>query len=253
MSEEIQVRELLESRAKLLLSYPRYDNVRAEMMVDGMAEMGIESVLLQGPHIISGFPVLGKGHTGLVMIARLGSEFVALKLRRVDADRNSLEWEAECLKLANDIGVGPKLVIGSQDLLAMELIEGEYLVDWVEGLGEEDTGTLKGVLRELLVKGWLLDSAGLDHGELSRAYRHIIVSAGGPRIIDFESASNRRRCSNVTSLAQYFFFNRWMRDAIGKIMELPERKILLGALSVYKRAPSRDALERILVVSGLTT
>jgi putative serine/threonine protein kinase len=148
--------------------------------------------------------------------------------------------------------VGPRLVGASRELLAMELVEGEYPVEWVEGLGEGDADRLRDAFSVLLVKGWRLDSVGLDHGELSRAHRHIIVSEEGPRIVDFESASTERRCSNVTSLAQYLFFNHWMRGAVGGVIELPERGALLGALSTYKRRPSWEGLRTVLEVSGLT-
>ena len=194
---------------------------------------------------------MGKGHTGLVIAARMGEEIVALKIRRVDADRDSLETEADCLRLANSVSVGPKFLIASRDLLAMELVEGDYLVNWVDTLDERSATLLQGVFIDLLEKTRRLDETGLDHGELSKAHRHIIVTENGPRIIDFESASSKRRCSNVTSLGQYLFFNRQMREAVRRIMKPPERKKLIEALSSYKREPSLEMFRAVLEAGKL--
>ena len=60
----------------------------------------------------------------------------------------------------------------------MELVEGDYLVDWVGGLGPGDVGLLRGALLDLMEQARRLDVAGLDHGELSSARRHVIVSGG---------------------------------------------------------------------------
>jgi len=93
---------------------------------------------------------------------------------------------------------------------------------------------------------------GLDHGELVRAHRHVIVSGGEPRIIDFESASTSRRCANVTSVVQYLFFNRRMAGLVGRVIPVPEREGLIGALRGYRRAPSEEGFRRVLGACGLS-
>jgi putative serine/threonine protein kinase len=107
------------------------------------------------------------------------------------------------------------------------------------------------VIGDLLDRAHRLDLAGLDHGELSSAHRHVMVAGGVPRIIDFESASTVRRCSNVTSIAHYMFFNRRVREGLGRVMELPGRGALLEALAAYKSEPSGERLEALKVVLGL--
>ncbi|MEE8355239.1 MAG: serine/threonine protein kinase, partial [Candidatus Bathyarchaeia archaeon] len=154
-----------------------------------LEEMGVSALILKGRHAINGVPIMGKGHVGIAMAALLGGEEVAVKLRRADADRASMEAEGEYLRLANGASVGPRLLGVSREVLAMELVEGSYLVDWVRGLGPEDVGRLRGVLLDLMEQARRLDEAGLDHGELSSARRHVIVSGGVAMIVDFESAS----------------------------------------------------------------
>jgi putative serine/threonine protein kinase len=249
--ETILVEGLIGSKAGFLLSYPKYDGERAERMLGELRALGVTAVELRGRHEIDGVPVLGKGHVGVVLAARVGGRSIALKVRRVDADRESLEREAEYLRLANGVSVGPLLIGVSQNLLLMELIEGEYLADWVEELDPGDTEALHRVIGDLLDKAHRLDLAGLDHGELSSAHRHAMVAGGVARIIDFESASTVRRCSNVTSITQYLFFNRRVRDAVGRVMGLPERGALIEALAAYKSGPSGERLGLLKAVLGL--
>ena len=251
MTETIPVDGLIGSRADFLLSYPTYDDAVAVERLSELLDLGVTAIELRGPHMIEGVHVLGKGHVGVVLVALMGGRSVALKVKRADADRETLEREAEYLRLANGVSVGPRLVDVSQNFLLMELIEGKYLVDWVEGLNPGDTKKLHRVIWDLLDKAHRLDVAGLDHGELSSAHRHVMVAGGVPRIIDFESASTIRRCSNVTSITQYVFFNRRMRERVSRVMGLPERGALLEALAAYKSGPSGEKLGALKSVLGL--
>ena len=51
-----------------------------------------------------------------------------------------------------------------------------------------------------------LDQIGLDHGELSKAPKHLLVDKTKRIfIVDFETASIERRVANVTAVCQYLF------------------------------------------------
>ena len=251
MTEVVALGDLPGSPAGLLLSFPRYDAGVVEGRLSELRGLGVEAVELGGRHLVGTVPVLGKGHVGIVVAALMGGERVALKVRRLDADRASMEAEASYLGVANGAGVGPRLVASSVNFLVMELVEGEYLVDWVAGLEASDTPRLRGVVRGALEAARRLDVAGLDHGELSRADRHVVVSGGVPRLLDFESASVSRRCRNVTSLAQFLFFNRRMAGQVAKVLPLPGREGLLGALRGYRGEPSDEGFHRLLDACGL--
>ena len=186
------------------------------------------------------------------MVEALCSEGrVALKIRRVDTARESMELEADLLKEANGLGVGPNLVGWSRNFVLMELVKGMTVVDWLDSLGPMDGDAVSSILRGVLLSARRLDAAGIDHGELSRAYKHLIVSGGVARIIDFESASRNRRLANVTSLTQFFFLNSVLTDRLVKYIELPERGQLLEALTNYKDSLSSSDFHRILQVCGL--
>ena len=251
MGEIVLLDGLLQTRAALIICYPRFDADEAERRLRELRLLGVEALELRGRHRVGEVPALGKGHVGVVVAARFGGVPAALKIRRVDADRESFAAEAENLKRANRVSVGPRLKAASANFLLMELIEGDYLTDWVDGLEPSCGVRLHRVLRILLDKARRLDSVGLDHGELSKAHRHLLVAGDEPRIIDFESASTRRRAANVTSITQFIYFNRRMRTMIERLLSTPEPEALIEALRRYKRSPTDRNYSCLLGVCGL--
>jgi putative serine/threonine protein kinase len=251
LSETISIGSLHGSKAFRLLSWPSFDEAIAEERLRDLRLLGVDAILLGGPHLVGSLRILGKGHVGIVVAAKMGEVRAALKVRRTDADRATLRDEAELLGLANSVRVGPELLGCTDDLLLMELIEGVYLGDWLEGLTPSDGGPLRDVLGSLLGDARRLDEVGLDHGELVRVRRHIIVSGGVPRIIDFESASTGRRAANVTTVVQSLFLNQATSAKLGRLMRLPEREGLLAALRRYKAEMSDSGFGELLRLLGL--
>ena len=98
--------------------------------------------------------------------------------------------------------------------------------------------------RSVLEQCHNLDRAGLDHGELSRLNRHVIVS-GNPRIIDFESASTNRKTSNVTAAAQSIFLHGAVADRVKKKLHA-DREKALSALKIYKRDQTMANFDSVL-------
>ncbi len=240
----------MRSPAGDLLSWPRFDQELAEGRLEELRGLGVEAYVPRGEQRIGVVPVLGKGRVGVVFAALFMGCVVAVKARRTDSDRGSMEGEAVILKMANRVGVGPGVLASSDDFIVMELVEGEYLPDWLEGLGPGDGSLLRVVLGGRLGKARRLDSIGLDHGELVRPRRHVIVSGDEPRIIDFESASTARRPSNVTSLSHFLFLGGGAAGIVGGFLGFG-RGELVEALRAYKREPSDGSYIEVLRVVGL--
>ena len=98
-------------------------------------------------------------------------------------------------------------------------------------------------------KCWRLDEAGLDHGELSQASKHIVVGEKDrPFILDFETASNGRRVSNVTSVCHFLFMSGRTSELVGSKTEEIGREDLLATLKEYKKNRTRGNFEAILGV-----
>ena len=243
---EISVKKLMGTRYAKILTYPSSDEVKMGERVRELSALGVDSLIFRGTTLIDGIPVLGKGCVGMVVLARLDTVPVALKIRREDADRPTMANEGRLLRLANSVDVGPKLITQTRNFLAMEFFEGKPLFRWAEGQTTRNVRATKTVLRELLHACFRLDSIGLDHGELSHAPKNVLVDKNDkPCIVDFESASTTRRTANVTSLLQYFLFGR-ISKAIHATKIFPRKKTIIRTLAEYKSEPSVENFGSVL-------
>lgn len=224
-----------------LISYPRLSEGEYRDRIAEMKSLGITSITLGGRTVVNGSHVAGKGCVGLVLRAKIGNKACALKIRRVDADRKTMDEEARLHRIANGAGVGPRLQGHTKNLIAMEFVDGESIVDWAAGA---EKGRLRRVARSVLEQCYSLDRAGLDHGELSRLNRHVIVS-DSPFIIDFESASTARKTCNVTAAAQSIFLHGAVAGMVKKTLQA-DRERALAALKTYKRDQTRANFDAVL-------
>jgi putative serine/threonine protein kinase len=224
-----------------LVCYPRFSESEYRHRIAEMESLGVTSISLGGGTTINGKRVAGKGQVGLVLRAKIGKKTCALKIRRLDADRKSMDEEARLHRIANGAGVGPRLEGHTKNLIAMEFVDGQSIVDWVKNAAK---GRQRRTARSVLEQCYSLDRAGLDHGELSRLDRHVIVS-DRPFIIDFESASAVRKTSNVTAAAQSIFLYGSVAGVVKKTLQADREKALL-ALKVYKRDQTRANFDAVL-------
>ena len=236
-----------------VLCYPRPETREFEARMQELASIAVDAIELSGTTQIGHARVLGKGCVGIVVKALMQGKAVALKIRRVDADRQDMSHEANMLRLANTVGVGPRLLAQSENFLVMELVNGLQLNRWITLLPK--TGCkrrVRRVIAKLLDDCYSLDRISLDHGELSEAPKNVLVDERDiPRIVDFESASDRRRPSNVTSIAQYLLIGGGPANRLRTILGWRRKASLIRALREYKHHPEDHAFQRIRLVVGL--
>ena len=242
--EELQPTTLLDTKYSRFLTFPSKEaDAEAQSRVQELTTIGITKIRFDGSTMIDGIPVLGKGCVGIVVQASLGTVPVALKIRRMDADRPSFFEEGRLLRLANSVDVGPRLFAVTRNFLVMELISGLPLFKWVDSI--RNRAQVRKVLRGLLTDCFRLDLIDLDHGELSHAPRNVLVDLKGKGcIVDFESASTSRRVANVTSLIQYFMFGQLAQKFGVKLYK--NRRIVLKSLSDYKQDGSISNFQTVL-------
>ena len=102
MNELIDLHDLGKTPATSLLTYPYEESEEIEARLRELIELGVTQLELRGRHTIKGIQVLGKGHVGVVVAARYKEKPVALKIRRLDADRKTLKEEAAKMKARAD-------------------------------------------------------------------------------------------------------------------------------------------------------
>lgn len=237
----------------LVLCYPRPKASEVRSRVLELGSIRVRALELTGSHQIGRVRVLGKGCVGIVVKARLDSTEAALKIRRMDADRRDMGHEANMLRLANSVGVGPRLLAQSQNFLVMEFVNGVPLRRWVELLPQaRSKKRVRKVIAGLFDDCFSLDQAHLDHGELSEAPKNVLIDeADNPHIVDFETASDGRRPSNVTSIAQYLLIGGGPAKSLRRIMKWRRRISLIRALRDYKQSPDSERFVRIKTVVGV--
>ncbi|MEM3356305.1 MAG: RIO1 family regulatory kinase/ATPase [Candidatus Bathyarchaeia archaeon] len=247
---KVEVDRLVEEPYASILCYPKTSTVEAEKRLKELRKLGVKTLEFSGEKTIFNTHVLGKGCVGIVVLAYKNGCKTALKIRRVDADRNRMFEEAEKLATANSVDVGPKVLGVSRNFLLMQFIEGSLLPKWLERRLRKSHARL--VLREILEQCWRLDEVGLDHGELSHAPKHIIINDNGECcIVDFETASLTRRPANVTSICQYLFINGETAKKIAEKISLKDKEAILDALKGYKSNRTRENFEKLLKACDL--
>ena len=254
MAKTVALERLSKEGYGQVLCYPRCETGELERRFTEMRKLGVKALCFKGEKTINNIRVLGKGCVGIVVLARTETSRVALKIRRTDADRTEMRHEAEMLRMANRVDVGPRLLGFTENLLMMEFVDGLLIPRWIETLEDKGNARLRvrGVLKDILEQCWRLDETGLDHGELSRASKHIIIDEEGRAcILDFETASNRRKVANVTSVSHYLFMRGKTADLIREKTGGMKRESLLASLKTYKKNRTRGNFEAILRACGV--
>ena len=231
---------------KKILTFPEGKQSEIEKRLTELKKLGITHVSFTGPLQIEKCHILGKGYVGMVVLAKKDKNIVALKIRRIDSPRKNMANEAKLLKTANKLKIGPKFIKNSKNFLIMEYIDGEKIIDWAkksETKAKEVRSVVKNVLREC----FLLDNAGLDHGELSTIDKHVIVSKKRNTIIDFESSSVNRKPSNVTGATQGILIGTGLAKIIQKKIKIPSKKKIIDLIRVYKKNPTIENFESLLI------
>jgi len=250
LNKYILLGETLDNKVGEFLCWPQYEEDRAKNRMYQLEKLGVEAVAIGGPHVVLGTPIIGKGHTGVVLRALYHGQEVALKILRTDTNRPSMRREAIFLSHANEYGLGPEMFCFSHDFIVMELLQGEYFGEWVRD-NLDNPSIVRAHIREILDISWRLDRSGLDHGELNRIRRHYIVTDEGTRIIDFESSSFERTPSNLTSTVQSLFLNHRFATLLKKVHSIPDKKELIDAVREYKGDFSQEKYDRVLRVCNL--
>jgi putative serine/threonine protein kinase len=247
---KLALEKLSEEPYASIICYPKSSKAELKKRLKELQKLGVKTIEFSGEKQAFNTSVLGKGCVGIVTVAYRNKEKTALKIRRIDADRSRMQQEAEMLKKANLVRVGPRLLDVSKNFLLMQFIDGDLLPKW---LGKRKGKRLiRKVLCEVLEQCWHLDKAGLDHGELSHAPKHIIINRRGkPFIVDFETASLNRKPSNVTSICQYFFISGVVSKLVAEKLGEKNKKAIIETLRLYKTGRNRGNFERVLEACGL--
>jgi len=230
---------------KLVLCYPPVycseDILRKRL--NTLSDFGVEYLVNYGDYKLYGYHVLGKGYSAIVSLCIHDGIPRILKVRRLDSRRKGLEAEAIFLEYLEPFELSPKIYSWSKDLIIMEYVDGTPLPIFIEN-NLDKIDHVRRVLRKLLVKAFILDSLGIDHGELNRPGSHVLIKANEVVFLDFESASASRKPRNLTSLASYLFLRSRFKEKI--LCDEYSKEDIISRLRLYKDRISGFSLRKIL-------
>ena len=232
-----------------ILGFPKSTQRQIEARFAELKKLGVTSVAFTGPIIIEGLNIVGKGYVGIVVLIKIKNKIFALKIRRTDSPRKKMSDEAKLLQVANNVGVGPRLIRASKNFLIMEFIKGEKIINWVNNSSKSNPTVLKSVIRKVLLDCFSLDQIGLDHGELSVLDKHILITNTNITIIDFESSSSKRKTSNVSSATQAILIGTALAKIVRKKIQVPRRDKIIRLVRNYKKLRTQESFDDL--VQGL--
>jgi len=233
-----------------ILCYPRSEPQEVESRISELKGIGVTALEFAGECSAADHPVLGKGYTGVVLIAYRGEERFALKILRVDSGRDDMMHEAEMLKEANASNVGPRFEAVTKNFILSQMLTEGSMEKWLDK--HRDKGTFRSILNDVLEQCWRLDRAGLYHRELSEAPGHLLMDGGRPFIVDFETASICDRPGNVTSVCNYIFLGHtFLSKLVHDVLGGTDRSGVIDSLRRYKNERSRESFEALLTISRI--
>ena len=155
---------------------------------------------------------IGKGYSSEIFLVEFqGKKFVIKKERAKSPRVEMVKKEVENLLLANSAGIGPKLFAFDFEnkAILMEHVEAITFNEWLFRHNPEKK-QLKKFIQRLFFQAKKLDKIGLDHGQLAGRGKNILVRKKDfmPVIIDFEKASAKRKCHNVSQLESLFYWSK---------------------------------------------
>ncbi|AWS00670.1 hypothetical protein [Metallosphaera hakonensis] len=167
------------------LIFPRH----SREIEDELLSAGIRRAYSLGSTVLGKYRVLGKGKTGVVVLTE---DLLALKIRRVDSPKESMEFEARMQIRAGD--VAPRVINYGRNFILMEYVRGRHL-DYRES---------PETILDLIGRAFSLERVNLEHRELVHPWKNVLVTRNRTYILDYDSVSIKERAYNVNKILNAF-------------------------------------------------
>lgn len=167
---------------------------------------------------------------------------ICIKEKNPESAVDTLENEAEFLKLLNKKNIGPKFISYADGQLRREFIDGEHLGKFLAA--EKDRKKILSVFQQVLLQCREMDLLGINKTELTNPYKDIIVDEKNQAVlIDFERCKKTEKPKNVTQFLQYIAKNA---PGLAEKKIIVDKKQLIELGRGYKSLPSEKSFRRIL-------
>ncbi|BBG23581.1 hypothetical protein IC006_0868 [Sulfuracidifex tepidarius] len=150
-----------------------------------LKEAGITHLLSLGKVKINNVLALGKGKTGIVALM---PDYKVVKIRRTDSPKKSMEME--CKYQMSAYPVSPEVFLCGRNFILMELADGREL----------PMNPSPREMKLALISARELEKLKVQHKELVRPWKNVIVNENKAFILDYDSATFKPTPNNVTKI-----------------------------------------------------
>lgn len=231
-----------------IICYPMYNSMCCTERLKELKELGIDMLYSFGKTVFyKGVNIVGKGHAALIVLARhVDYGVLALKTRRTDSKRISMEWEAYILNRVQTTGFAPKIYGYTTNFLLREFVDGctlEELLTLYRGKKDDIVNALKSLIYAALA----MDLASVDLIEISRPLKQVLYLCCNPLkpfFIDFESGKISSNPLNVTKILGFILSrSKIYRDVV---ISENQAKELLKLAKEYKSEVDTDKRKELV-------
>lgn len=246
--------EEIDDYLEFVLCFPRErcNSKILEHRVNVLKKHCIKAIIEYGKPFL-GYPILGKGYSSIIVLALTTTrQPIALKIRRLDSRRKSLEYEGMIIDYLNPTRIPPAIVFWTRDFIGMEPIFCTSVEKYLDKLLlSKKTDELKFVIKRILSTLYLIDQIGIDHGELNRPYNHIFYchDTKEVRIIDWESARLSSKPHNFTMFASWIFYRYKRKIDIMNLLGV-SREEVIEKLHDYKHGGITNVFQWFIRLLG---
>lgn len=223
-----------------------------EYRVNVLKKYCIETIIEYGKPFL-GYPILGKGYSSIIVLALTTTkQLIALKIRRLDSRRSSLEYEGMILDYLNPTRIPPAIVFWTRDFIGMEPILCTSIEKYLdELLLSKNINELKFIIRRILSALYLIDQMEIDHGELNRPYNHIFYcyDTKEVKIIDWESARPSSKPHNFTMFTSWIFYRYKRKNEVVDLLGV-SREEVIEKLREYKHGKTTSVFRWFIRLLG---
>jgi len=182
---------------------------------------------------ISNLEYFTKGRRGMLFTGKFRGKKVTIKSKLPESEAegriaNEIKW----LKKLNVKGIGPKIIMSNKEYFVYNFVEGEFIAEFIS---ESTKKAVKKIFIDILKQCHKLDKMKIDKEEMHRPYKHVLIKANKPVMIDFERTHKSKTPKNVTQFLQ-FISSAYLEIALRDKRIYINKKILIRIAREYKHS-----------------
>ena len=186
---------------------------------------------------------LTKGHRGLIYTGIYKNKKVTIKTKNPSSKAiGRIQNEVFWLKKLNKKSIGPKLLFSNKNYFVYQFIPGVFFPEFVQKSKKPE---IKKALKDLFMQCHTMDKLKVDKEEMHHPFKHIIMKAKKPIMVDFERCHTTNKPKNTTQFCQYIMSSK-LAPLLKKRGFNINRKEIIKLARHYKQKQAKKRLNLIL-------